>query len=340
MARSRVYFPGTMWPFYDFARPILEPVAEIVVQPDRILRGDDLAAVLAGVDGAILTAYEQLPREVLVAAAPRLRVLSKYGVGIETIDLEAATELGIPVTNTPGANSLGVAEHTVTLILASLRRLRELDRLVRAGRWNDARKLIGGDIEGSTLGLVGYGNVGQLVGRRAAALGMRVLAFDPFQPAERIAATGAEKVDELDDLLAAADVVSLHMVVTPQTRNMFDAARFARMKPGAVFVNTARAALVDQGALIEALRSGHLAAAGIDVPEPEPLGSESPLFDVENLIITPHHAGTTVRTRERTLTQAAENLVMLLGGRIPDVGLVNPEVRERFEGRGRAEPAR
>jgi phosphoglycerate dehydrogenase-like enzyme len=328
-----------MWPFFEFARPILEPVAEVVVEPDRILRGQDLAGVLAGVDGAILTAYEQLPREVLVAAAPRLRVLSKYGVGIETIDLEAATELGIPVTNTPGANSLGVAEHTITLLLASLRRVRELDRLVRAGRWNDARKLIGGDIEGSTLGLVGYGNVGQLVGRRAAALGMRVLAFDPFQSAERVAATGAEKIDDLDDLLAASDAVSLHMVVTPQTRGMFDAAKFARMKPGAVFVNTARAALVDQAALIDALRSDRLAAAGIDVPEPEPLGAESPLFDVENLIITPHHAGTTVRTRERTLTQAAENLVMLLDGRIPDVGLVNPEVRERFEARGRGRTA-
>jgi phosphoglycerate dehydrogenase-like enzyme len=331
MSRTRVYFPGTMWPFYEFARPIIEPVAEVVVQPDRILRGEELAQVLSGVDGAILTAYEHLPREVLVAAAPRLRVLSKYGVGIETIDLDAATELGIPVTNTPGANSLGVAEHAVTLMLASLRRVRELDRLVREGRWNDARKLIGGDIEGSTLGLVGYGNVGQLVGRRAAALGMRVLAYDPFQPAERIAATGAQKVDDLDEMLAASDVVSLHMVVTPQTRGMFDANRFARMKPGAVFVNTARAALVDQEALVEALRSGRLSAAGIDVPEPEPLGAESPLFAIENLIITPHHAGTTVRTRERTLTQAAENLVLLLGGHLPASGLVNPEVRERFE---------
>jgi phosphoglycerate dehydrogenase-like enzyme len=336
MTRTRVYFPGTMWPFIEFARPIIEPVAELIVQPDRILRGDDLTAVLAGVDGAILTAYEPLPREVLQAAAPRLRVLSKYGVGIETIDLEAATELGIPVTNTPGANSLGVAEHTVALMLASLRRVRELDRLVREGRWNDARKLIGGDFEGSTLGLVGYGNVGQLVGRRAAALGMRVLAYDPYQPAERVAATGAEKADDLDSMLAVADVVSLHMVVTAQTRGMFDAARFARMKPGAVFVNTARAALVDQDALIAALRSGHLAAAGIDVPNPEPLGDESPLFEVENLLITPHHAGTTVRTRERTLTQAAENLVLLLDGRLPDVGLVNPEVRERFEALSRA----
>jgi phosphoglycerate dehydrogenase-like enzyme len=330
MTRPRVYFPGTMWPFFDFAKPILEPVADIVVQPDRILRGPELTDVLAGVDGAILTAYEQLPREVLEAAAPRLRVLSKYGVGIETIDLQAATELGIPVTNTPGANSLGVAEHTVTLMLASLRHVRELDSLVRQGRWNDARKLIGGDIEGSTLGLVGYGNVGQLVGRRAKALGMRVLAFDPYQSAERVAATGAEKVDDLDAMLADCDVVSLHMVVTPQTRRMFDAARFARMKPGAVFVNTARAALVDQTALIDALRSGHLSAAGIDVPEPEPLGAESPLFEIQNLIITPHHAGTTVRTRQLTLTQAAENLVLMLSGRLPEVGLVNPEVRERF----------
>jgi phosphoglycerate dehydrogenase-like enzyme len=129
------------------------------------------------------------------------------------------------------------------------------------------------------------------------------------------------------------------MVVTSQTRRMFDAARFARMKPGGVFVNTARAALVDQDALIGALRSGQLAAAGIDVPEPEPLGAESPLFSLENLIITPHHAGTTVRTRERTLTQAAENLVLMLDGRLPEVGLVNPEVRGRFEAQRRAQSA-
>ncbi|MBI4291718.1 MAG: phosphoglycerate dehydrogenase [Betaproteobacteria bacterium] len=332
MARPRIYFPGTLWQFYDFARPILEPACEIVVEPERVYSAEETATVFAGVEGAILTAFEKVPRSV-IEAAPRLRALSKYGVGIEAIDLEAATERGIPVTNTPGANSLGVAEHTVALILSLLRQVPQLDRLVRADRWNDGRRLIGGDVEGSTLGLAGFGSIGQLVGRRAGALGMRVIAYDPFQSDETVAAAGAERVAQLDDLLAASDVVSLHMSVTAETRRLFNAERFSRMKPGALFVNTARAALVDQDALIAALRERHLAGAALDVFEPEPLAPGGPLLDLDNVIITPHHAGTTVRTRERTLKQAATNLVRMLDGELPEIGLCNPSVRGRFEAR-------
>jgi phosphoglycerate dehydrogenase-like enzyme len=221
------------------------------------------------------------------------------------------------------------------MMLAILRKIPQLDRLVRTGNWNQARRYIGGDVEGSAIGLVGFGNVGQLVGQRANALGMRVLAFDPYLSAERVAAAGATKVDDLDSMLGDADVVSLHMVVTPETSRMFNAERFARFKRGAYLVNTARAQLVDQDALIAALSSGQLAGAALDVAEPEPLGAESPLYDLDNLIITPHHAGTTVRTREKTLTQAARNLVDMLNGRVPAVGVCNPAVRERFEARAR-----
>jgi len=333
VTRPRVYFAGTMWPFWEFARPILEPAVDIVVEPERVFTAEELGPILAGVDGALLTAFEKLPRSVIEASQPRLRVLSKYGVGIETIDLEAATEAGVLVTNTPGANSLGVAEHTIALMMAVLRHIPQLDRLVRSGSWNQARRYIGGDIEGATLGMVGFGNVGQLVGKRARALGMRVLAFDPYLSVERVAAAGATRVDDLDTMLGDADVVSLHMVVTPETSRMFNAERFARFKRGAYLVNTARAQLVDQDALIAALRSGQLAGAAVDVAEPEPLGVESPLYDLDNLIITPHHAGTTIRTRERTLTHAARNLVEMLNGRVPAIGVCNPEVRERFEAR-------
>lgn len=335
MTRPRVYFPGSLWPFWDFAKPILEPIADIVVEPERVFTTEELGPILAGVDGAILTAFEKLPRSVIEAAQPRLRVLAKYGVGIEMIDMEAASEAGVLVANTPGGNSLGVAEHTIALMMSILRHVPQLDRLVRSGSWNQARRYIGGDIEGSTLGVVGFGNVGQLVGKRAAALGMRVLAFDPYMSAARVMAAGATKVDDLDVMLAESDVVSLHMVVTPETARMFTADRFARFKRGAYLVNTARAQLVDQDALIDALRSGQLAGAAVDVAEPEPLGSESPLYDLDNLIITPHHAGTTIRTRQRTLTQAANNLVDMLNGRFPAVGVCNPAIRERFEARSR-----
>jgi len=332
MAKSRIYFPGVLWQFYDFARPILEPAVEVVVEPERVYSAEEIAEVFGGVEGALLTAFEKVPRAV-IEAAPRLRALSKYGTGVEAIDLEAATEHGIPVTNTPGANSLGVAEHTVALILSVMRQVPQLDRMVRANRWNDARRIVGGDVEGSVLGLVGFGNIGQLVCGRAIALGMCVLAYDPYQSDETIAALGAEKVGDLDDLLEASDIVSLHMTVTAQTRGLFNAERFSHMKEGAFFVNTARATLVDQQALIDVLKARRLAAAALDVFEPEPLTSQSPLLELENLIITPHHAGTTARTRERTLKQAAANLVLMLNGKLPEIGLCNPAVRARFEAR-------
>jgi len=181
--------------------------------------------------------------------------------------------------------------------------------------------------------MVGFGSVGQLVGRRAAALGMRVLAYDPYLSAERCAAAGAEKREDLDGMLEESDVVSLHMVVTPETRRMINAQRLARFKPSAVLINTARAQLIDQDALVAALREGTIGGAALDVHEPEPLGAESPLYDLDNVILTPHHAGTTIRTRERTLSQAARNLVLMLNGELPEVGLCNPDVRAGFEAR-------
>jgi D-3-phosphoglycerate dehydrogenase len=335
MSLPRVYFAGTMWPFWAFAQPILEGKVEIVVEPEKVYSAAELGPILAGCDGALLTAFEKVPREVIQASQPRLRVLAKYGVGIETIDLDAATEAGVLVANTPGANSLGVAEHTIALMMSLLRNVPQLDRLVRTGNWNEARRYIGGDIEGSTIGMVGFGNVGQLVGKRAAALGMRVLAYDPYLSAERAAAAGATRVDDLDAMLGEADVVSLHMVVTPETTRMFDAGRFAKFKRGARLINTARAQLVDQDAMIAALKSGQLGGAAVDVSEPEPLGAESPLYELDNLIITPHHAGTTIRTRERTLTQAAENLVIMLRGEVPAVGVCNPAAKDAFLARSK-----
>ena len=332
MARPKIYFPGTLWQFYEFARPILEPACEIKVEPERVYSAEETAVVFSDVEGALLTAFEKVPRAV-IEAAPKLRALSKYGVGIEAIDLDAATERGIPVTNTPGANSLGVAEHTVALMLALVRQVPQLDRLVRANRWNDARRVIGGDLEGSTLALVGFGNIGQLVCRRVLGMGMRVLAYDPFLGDDVVAAAGAKRIEKLGDLLAQADVVSLHMTVTAQTRKMFNTELFSQMKPGALLINTARAALVDQEALIAALRERRLGGAALDVMEPEPLGPGSPLLEFDNVIITPHHAGTTVRTRERTLKQAAANLVRMLNGEIPETGLCNPAVVERFKAR-------
>jgi D-3-phosphoglycerate dehydrogenase len=327
--KPKIYFPGTLYGSYEIARPILEPDVEIVVFPEKVLSAEQLAEVFHDVDGAIVTAFEKISRS-LIEAAPRLRAISKFGVGIETIDLEAATEHGIPVTNCPGANALGVAEHTLALMFSLLRHVPRLDRMVRQGDWIKSKRFYGADFEGSTLGIIGIGNVGSLVAQRACALGMSVIAYDPYQSAETVARTGAKKVNSLDDLLPVADVVSLHATVTKESRGMLGETEFRKMKPTAYLINAARAALVDQDAMFRALKERWISGAAVDVLEPEPLPLDSPLLQLDNLIITPHHAGTTLRTRERTLKQASSNLIRMLSGDIPDIGLCNPAVRDRF----------
>jgi D-3-phosphoglycerate dehydrogenase len=326
--KPKVYFPGALHAFYEIARPILEPEAEVVVFPERVFSAEELAEAFLDVDGAIISSFEKVPRS-LIEAAPRLRALSKYGVGIEAIDLEAATERGIPVTNCPGANSLGVAEHTLALMFSLLRHVPRLDRLVRQGQWNQARRLVGADIDGSTLGLVGMGSVGSIVAQRASAMGMRVIVYDPYQSAEVAARFGAKRMDSLDDLLSTVDIVSLHAALTKENGRMFGEVQFRRMKQTAYFINTARGGLVDQDAMVRALRERWISGAALDVFEAEPLSPDSPLLRFENVIITPHHAGTTFRTRERTLKQAAVNLIRMLSGDLPEVGLCNPAIRDR-----------
>jgi len=327
--KPKVYFPGSLYVSYEIARPILEPEVDVVMFPNKILSAEQLAEAFHDVDGAIVTRFENVSRS-LLEAAPRLRVLSKFGVGIETVDLEAATELGIPVTNCPGVNALSVAELTMALMFSLLRHLPKLDSLVRQGDWTTSKRLFGGDIEGSTLGLIGIGNVGRLVAERASAMGMRVIAYDPYQSAEYVAKTGAKKVDSLDDLLPVADVVSLHVLVTKENKRMFGEKEFRKMKPTAYLINTARSLLVDQDAMLRALKEHRIAGAAIDAHEQEPLPLNNPLLQLDNVLLTPHHGGATLRTRERTLKQACSNLLSMLSGNIPDVGFCNPAVRDRF----------
>ena len=331
--KPKVYFPASLYGYYQFARPILEPEVELKFFEGRVFNVEELAEVFRDIDGAILSQFEKVTRSV-IEAAPRLRALSKYGVAIETIDLNAATDRGIPVTNCPGANSLSVAEYTMALMFTLLRPIPKLDKIVRQGDWKGARKLVGVDIEGSTLGLVGVGSVGSLVAQRASAMGMRVIAYDPYQTAEGIAKVGAKKIDSLDDLLSTADVVSLHAAVTKENRRMLGEKQFRRMKPTAYLINTARAALVDQDAMVKALKEHWISGAALDVHEPEPIPPDSPLFQLDNVIVTPHHAASTPRTIERTMRQTSLNLIKMLSGELPEIGLCNPAVRDRFGRQG------
>ncbi len=251
----------------------------------------------------------------LLAACPALRVISSCSVGLDHIDLAAASARGIPVGFTPGVLVEATADLTFALLLAAARRIPEADRFVRAGHWTPERRwepdmLLGRDVHGATLGILGLGAIGRAVARRGRAFGMRVLGWSR----SRRAVPGVESV-ERHALLERADFVSIHVALAPETRNLVDAAAIARMKPGAILVNAARGGLVDEAALARALESGHLAAAALDVFAEEPVAPGSPLLRAPNLVVTPHIGSATVTTRARMADLAVDNLLAGLEGR-------------------------
>ena len=246
----------------------------------------------------------------MIEAAPRLRLIQKIGVGVNTIDLDAARARGIPVCNLPGTNARAVAELALTLMLAALRRVPLFDAELRRGRWSNPGLQDGiGELGGRTVGLVGYGAIPRMLAPVLAALGCSVIYHARNQVAD---APGQWR--SLPDLLAEADVVSLHVPLTPGTEHMIDAGALARMKRGAVLVNTARGGLVDQDALVEALRSGHLSAAGLDVFAAEPIDRTDALLSLPNVVLTPHVAWVTTGTFVRSFAVAAENCRRVAAG--------------------------
>jgi len=263
---------------------------------------DDPAALrkaLADADGWIVRNRTQVRGEML-AVASRLRVVGRLGVGLDNIDLDACTARSIRVFPAVGANAQSVAEYVVATAMVLLRGAYFSTAAVAAGRWPRAMLSQGHEIAGKTLGLVGFGSIGQVTAAKANALGLRVVAFDPGVPADdpAWARHGTERVD-LDALLAASDVVSLHVPLVEATRGLLGAGRLARMKKGSVLVNTARGGIVDEAALAKALQEGHLAGAALDVFDDEPLAAGGPLGDAPNLILTPHIAGVTAESNER-----------------------------------------
>ena len=251
---------------------------------------------------AIWHLLEPLTAEI-IASAPRLRLIQKIGVGVNTIDLEAARRGGVAVCNMPGTNSQAVAEMTLLLMLSALRRANRLDAAARTGwRLPPAFQDHAGEVCGRTVGLVGCGAVPAHLAPMLQAMGARVLYASRSPKPDAV----GERVT-LDALLAASDIVSLHVPLAPDTERLVDAAAIARMKPGAVLVNTARGALVDEAALVDALRSGRLGAAGLDVLETEPPAAGNPLFDLDNVVCSPHAAWLTRETLERSLAVAVEN---------------------------------
>ena len=269
----------------------------------------------------------------LLAQTPNLVAASSNGAGYDTIDVDACTEAGIVVVNQSGGNKEAVAEHALAMIMVLSKRIVEADRHARTGQAIDRAQYIGRELNGRTLGVIGIGNVGGNLARICkAAFNMRILAFDPLLSAEQVAARGGEKV-ELDDLLAQSDYVSVHCPLTRQSRQMMGAAQFARMRPDAYFITTARGFIHDEAALAEALRTKQIAGAGLDVWEDEPPPHDHPLMAFDNVMVSPHVAGSTIEARENMGRIAAEQVLEILDGRKPP-RLINPEVwpayRERF----------
>lgn len=269
------------------------------------LTGDALADALAGVDAVVVRSETRITADVLPTNG-RLRVIGRAGVGVDNIDVDAATALGIAVMNAPAGNTISAAELTLALLLAAVRRVAEADRSMREGRWERGR-FKGIELSGKTLGLVGAGRIGSTVAQRAQAFGMSVIAFDPYLTPERAQALHIEPV-ELDDLLARADVVTLHVPLTDATHGLIGAAQLARMKPGAIVVNAARGGVVDEIALASALTEGRLGAAALDVFEEEPLPADHPLRSAPRLVMTPHLGASTAEAQHNVAIEIAESV--------------------------------
>lgn len=287
------------------------------------LAADPLRRRVEEADAVIAGAREAYDAP-LLDRARRLRVISRTGVGFDRIDIDAATRRGIVVTITPGALEDSVADHTLLLLLAVARHLRALDSGTRAGLW---MRVMGRELHGKRLGILGLGRIGRAVAHRAQAFGMAVWAYDPVPDPAYADRHDIRLVEDWPTLVAAVDVVSLHLPLTPATRRLVDADFLARMRPGSLLINTARGGLVDQDALAEALASGHLAGAGLDVFDPEPVTEDHPLLARlpadANVVLTPHVASYTTEASSAIARQAVHNALMVLSGQQVD-GIVNP----------------
>jgi D-3-phosphoglycerate dehydrogenase len=300
-----------------------ETAGIILTAPGKMGRGAALAAVPQA-HALIVRSGTQADRE-LIEVGAKLRVICRAGVGVDNIDIEAATERGIAVMNTPEGNTVATAELTLGLMLALARHIGQASASLGAGEW-DRRALLGTELRGKTLGIVGLGRVGSAVARRAAAFEMRIIAYDPYVDAERAAGLGAESVS-WPELLAQSDYITLHVSLTPKTRRLINSKTIAAMKDGVRIINAARGALVDEEALAQAIKSGKVAGAAIDVYSAEPPHS-NPLIGLPGVVHTPHLGASTTEAQEAVAIQAARQvLAALLEGDYRNV--LNPEVLTR-----------
>lgn len=325
MVKPKVYVTRQL---FDEAIEILEEHADVEVYEgvDDAIPRELLLEKVADVEGLLPLLTERIDAEVM-DAAEGLKVISNYAVGYNNIDVAAATERGIYVTNTPGILTDTTADCAFALLMAVARRIPEADRHVKAGGWVHAwgpRMFVGTDVHGKTLGIIGLGRIGAAILRRAKGFDMNVIYYDEDRKRDLETELGV-RYSPLKELLAESDYVSLHVPLTSSTRHMIGKRELTMMKETAFLINTSRGPVVDEDALYRALRDGVIAGAGLDVFEREPLSPDSPLKGLNNAVITPHIASASVETRTKMATTAAFNLVSVLQGKEPP-NLVNPEV--------------
>jgi len=290
-----------------------EGALDITIKPG--LSETDLIEIIPEFSAIVVRSQAKVTADVLNAGG-KLRVVGRAGVGVDNVDVEAATQRGVLVLNAPGGNTISTAEHAFSLLLSVARKIPQADATLRAGKW-DRKNLEGVELYNKTLGVIGMGRIGSELSRRAIAFGMRVIAYDPYLSATRARSLQVELVDELDDLLAASEFISLHTPLTNETRHLLNAARLRKTKRGVRIVNCARGGLIDEAALVKALQNQHVAGAALDVFETEPLPADSPLRSAPNLILTPHLGASTAEAQESVGIEIAQSIrAALLEGTI------------------------
>ncbi|MCJ7511588.1 MAG: hydroxyacid dehydrogenase [Anaerolineales bacterium] len=308
-------------PMHEKAVAWLAERAEVRMAPS--LDEEALLQVVAEVDGIILRANGKVTRR-LMQAAPRLKVVARHGVGVEAIDRVAAAELGITVVNTPYANDESVAEQCLGMMVALAKHILEADRALRGGDWDARYRLIGAELEGKTLGLVGFGKIGQRLAKIChLGLDMPIVYYDVVAYPEVEDALGARRAS-LDEVLAQADFVSVHVPLVPETRGLINEAALRKMKPSAYLINSSRGPVVDQAALLRALQEGWIAGAGLDVFDPEPLPAGSPLLKLENVVVSPHMAAHTDEALYR-MALAVQDVMAVIEGKAPEFPVAPPD---------------
>lgn len=291
---------------------MLQEAAEVYMAPDG--KEDTLIHWIRenNIEG-VVTRVEKITRRV-IEECPSLRVIAQHGVGVDNIDVAAASENGVKVLNVPDGNYISVAEHVMMFILALSRDLLSADKAVRAGNWKFRETNIPTEIAEKVLFIVGFGRIGKTAAKMAQAFDMRVIAYDPFLSAEHMREFNVEKVEKLEEGLKEADFVTVQLHLTDETRGMFSTEQFKAMKKTACLLNLSRGPVVDQKALYEALKTHEIAGAGLDVFEKEPPSADEPIFSLPNVIVTPHFGGDTYEAKQKISTKAAENLLLTLDG--------------------------